>query len=250
MLEKYLQDIGLNEKESSIYIILLQIDSASVIEIAKKTNINRSTTYTVLDSLSKKGLVGEIQIGKKAKYQAEKPERLETYIEKQKILLEEQSKRLKDIIPMLKSVQRETGERPMVKYFEGREGIISSTEEFFTGEETNDVSYFFYPKDLVDKVLTETEKKRYHNIRLKKNIRAKVLYAYKNGELQSDAMGERLKINGDVYPITCEISIFRDRVKISTMGKSLSGIFIRSKDLADTLRSIFNLIYDCLKKEK
>ena len=134
MLENSLIDLGFDEREASVYVSLLQVDTASVIQIARKTDINRSTVYTVLDSLAKKGLVSEVRVGKKIHYQAEKPERLETYVEQQQLLLAEQSKRLKDIIPMLKTVSRETGERPVVKYFEGRSGIVASTEEFFAGE--------------------------------------------------------------------------------------------------------------------
>lgn len=250
MLEKYLQDLGLNEREAVVYIALLQVDTASVIELAEKTEINRSTTYTVLDSLAEKGLVSEIQIGKKTHYQAERPERLETFVENQKILLEEQSRKLKDIIPMLKGVSRQSGERPVVKYFEGREGIVSSTEEFFAGEEKNDTSYFFYPNDLMDEVLTDAEKKHFHAIRTKKNIKAKILYTRKAGDLASDAMGDRIRLDEKKYPITCDIAIYKDKVRMNTMGKSLSGIFIKSKDIADTLRSIFSLAYDNLDKKE
>lgn len=251
MLEKYLQDLGLNEREASVYVALLQVDTASVIALAQKTKINRSTTYTVLDSLFKKGLISEVQIGKKTHYQAERPERLETYVEKQKILLEEQSKKLKDIIPMLKSVTRESGERPVVKFFEGRDGIISSTEEFFAGEEKNDIAYFFYPNDLMDEALTDEDKKRFHSLRMKKNIKGRILYTRAAGELASDTMGERVRIDEKKYPITCDIAIYKDKIRMNTMGKSFSGIFIKSRDIADTLRSIFNLAYDQLdKKEK
>src|SRR3989344_86815 len=125
MLEKYLQDIGLSEKEAIIYLALLAVDNSSVLDLSKKTKLNRSTTYVILESLAKKGLVSETTVGKKTHYQAEPPERLETYVEQRKILLEEQAKKLKDIIPQIKTVQREAGARPIVKYFEGREGIIS-----------------------------------------------------------------------------------------------------------------------------
>ena len=131
MLEKYLQEIGLNEKEASVYLALLQYDNASVIDISGKTKINRSTTYTILESLSKKGLVSETTVGKKTRYQAESPERLETFVERQKVLLDEHSKRLKDIIPQIKSVQREIGEKPTVQYFEGKEGIFALNESIF-----------------------------------------------------------------------------------------------------------------------
>lgn len=72
-----------------------------------------------------------MQVGKTIHYQAAPPERLETYIERQKVVLDEHASRLKDIIPQIKSIQREGGERPIVKYFEGREGAISAYEEFY-----------------------------------------------------------------------------------------------------------------------
>src|SRR3989344_388940 len=128
MLEKYLQDLGLSDKEALIYLALLQVDSTTALDLSKKTKINRSTVYVVIDSLSKKGLVSETTIGKKTQFQAESPERLETFVENRKQQFEEQSERLKDIIPEIKSIQRESGERPVVKYFEGKEGIVSSTE--------------------------------------------------------------------------------------------------------------------------
>lgn len=246
MLEQSLLDLGLDEREAAIYLALLQVDTASVIQLAKTTGINRSTVYNVLNDLFQKGLVSEIQVGKKTHYQAEKPERLETYVEQQRILLEEQSKKLKDIIPMLKSVQRATGERPVVKLFEGRDGIITSTQEFFDGEEKNETAYFFYPTDLMERTLTDDERKRFHAMRMEKNIKGKILYTRSDADLASDNMGDRLRIDQEKYPLTCDIAIYRDKIRLNTMGKSFSGIFIKSRDIADTLRSIFNLAYDGL----
>ena len=176
MLEKYLQDIGLSDKEASVYLALLAFDHTSVIELAAKTKINRSTTYVVLESLAKKGLVSETTIGKKTHYQAEPPERLETYVERRKVVLEEQAKRLRDIIPQIKTIQRETGERPLVKYFEGREGIISANEEFYSTRADSKETYIIYSKDLVDDIFTPQERERYRNIRLSSNIKVKVVY--------------------------------------------------------------------------
>jgi len=252
MLEKYLQEIGLNDKEALVYTTLIQFDYASVIDIAKKTNINRTTVYLVIESLQKKGLVSETQVGKKTRYEAAPPERLETFIERQKSVLEERSKMLKDIIPQIKSIQRETGERPVVKYFEGREGIISSLEEFYSKEELGDSKepvYMVYPSDMVVDVFSEEERRRYKAFRLGQKIQSKVFYTSKDKDFPSDAFSERIRINQDKYPITCDIAIYQDKIKISILGKTLSGIFIRSKDLADTLRSILDLSFDQLKQK-
>lgn len=251
MLEKYLQDIGLNDKEATVYLSLLSVEHASVLDLAKKTKIKRPTVYVVLESLSKKGLVSETTIGKKTHYQAEPPERLETFVEKRKIALEESQRTLKDVIPQIKSVQRESGEKPIVKYFEGKEGIISSAEETFRNENGGDEPvYLVYSKDLLNELFPESERQKFRQIRLDKKVKSKVIYTYEKGEIPSDEMGERIKIDGSKYPISCDIGIYKDKVRISVLGKGVSSIFIRSKDVADTLRSIFNIAFDKLKGGK
>lgn len=249
MLEKYLQDIGLTDKEASIYLTLLQTDSTTALDLAKKTKINRSTVYVTIESLSKKGLVSETTVGKKTQFQAEAPERLETYINRRKIELEEKAKHLKDILPEIKSIQREAGERPVVKYFEGKEGILSLLEEFLPNADNNDgVAYLLYPKDKIEEIFSLADQEKYRKVRLGKKIRSRSIYTWKNGERSSDEMSERVKIDGGKYPLSCDISIYQDRIRINILGKKLSGIFIQSQDLADTLRSLFNLAFDNLKK--
>jgi len=249
MFEKYLQNLGLTEKEASVYVTLLQVDSDSVLELSKKTKINRTTVYLVLEGLMKKGLVGEVQIGKKTHYQAEPPERLETYVERKKVELEEHSRRLQDVIPQLKSIRRESGERPVVKYFEGREGVISVNDEFFreTGGESEKTIYLIYSRDLIEDIFSKEERERYRKIRVDNNIRSKSVYTYKDGDYPSDKTGDRLKIDADKYPITCDISVFEDKIIIGILGERVSGIFIRSKDLANTLKSMVNYIHDTQK---
>lgn len=244
MLEKYLEEIGLSDKEATVYLALLQVENSAITNLAKKTGINRTTVYPVLQSLEKKGLASEVQVGKTIHYQAAPPERLETYVERQKVILEEHASRLKDIIPQLKSVQREEGERPVIKFFEGRDGAISAMEEFFETPERGGTAYFFYSRDLLDEVFTPNEKGRYLKIRLKKDIRSKAIYTFRSGELPEANHADRLKIDFEKYPISCDIAVYNDRVRITTLGDTISSIIIRSKDFADTLTSLFNLVHD------
>lgn len=247
MLEKYLQEIGLNEKEASIYLALLKVDHASVIDIAGETKINRSTTYVVLEGLMKKGLVSETESGKKVHYQAESPDRLETFVEGQRMIFEERSKRLSDIIPQIKSVQRASGERPVVKYFEGQESAFTSNILFFNAQDKEGVGYFLFDRDLIDEVFNPNEISRVQKIRIGKNIKAKSLYTSTKTTLPTNELSERIKIDGKKYPLYCDISIYEDRVQIVTMGKSVATIFIQSKDVAETLKSLFKLTFDMLR---
>ena len=249
MLEKYLQEIGLTDKEALVYLALLQVDNSSVVEISKKTEIKRTTVYVVIDTLAKKGLVSETAVNGKTLYQAESPETLTTFIERQKIALDERERRLVDIIPQIKSIQREGGQRPVVEFFQGKEGIVSTNQRIYR-DEVPDGSpvYMLYSKDLIDETFTESERVVFRKKRTDKDIKSKVIYNYSKGERLSDQTGQRIKVDEKKYPLPCDISIYKDKIRVSILRKNLSGIFIQSQDLADTLRSLFDLAFDSIKK--
>ncbi len=247
MLEKYLQEIGLSEKESQVYLALLQVDNESIQDLAKRTGINRTTVYPVLETLEKKGLVSEVQVGKKVNYEAAAPERLETFVERQKVILDERSLRLKEIVPQIKSLQREKGERPIIKYFDGRDGAISAYEEFynFKASEQKD-GYFILNSDLLAEVFSEKEFEKFRKMRSGKKISANVIYNRKDGERDFDTSDKQIHISGD-YPITCDIAIVDDKVIISTLGENVSSVLLRSKDIATTFKTLIRYILDTKK---
>lgn len=248
MLEKYLQEIGLNEKEAAIYLALLQVDNDSVVDISKKTKINRSTVYFVLEGLEKKGLVSEVQINKKVHYAAEPPERLETYVERQKVILDEHAARLKDIVPQIKSVQREKGERPLVKYFEGRDGAISAYTEFYDFEKGQEKDgYFALSVDLLFAVFNEAEIKKFREIRKGKDVSSVSVYNSKKGEYSFEKSKGAARLDETSYPITSDIAVIDDRVVISTLGNRVSSMLIKSKDVADTIKTLIRVIVDSKK---
>lgn len=247
MLEKYLQQIGLSEKEASIYLTLLSFDKASVNDISVKAKVKRPTTYVILTSLQKKGLVSEIEIGKKTLYMAEQPEKLELYVSRQMVMLEENKKSLELIIPELKNVQRETGERPSVRFFDSKEGVISSNNDVFSKKIGNEPVYMVYSRDLVRDVFTEKEAENMRNRRISLGIKSKAIYTSEKDERKSDETGDRIKIDGSKYPINSDITIYGDQVKIAVFGKRLSAISIKNVEFAETLKSLFKFIFDTNK---
>lgn len=251
MFEKYLQEIGLSDKEASVYLALLSVDNDSVVDLAKKTKINRTTIYPVLESLAKKGLISEVKIDKKVKYQAEPPERLETYVERIKTDLNEQERRLKDIVPQLRSMYKEDSEKPVAKFFEGKEGVISMTEELVMSDSDDNTMYMIYNKDMLKKLFTDSDTKRFSEIRVKKNVKGKSIYNYSKGDLdRNENMGNRLRVEDDKYPISCDITIFGNKVRVATLKNGVGGIMIYNKDFADTMKTIFNLAFKNIEKDK
>ena len=226
------------------------MEKASVVDLANKTKIKRPTVYTILDSLAKKGLVSQIDEDKKTRYFAESPDKLNLFVERKEQSLKELKERfVNDIIPQIKSLQRESGEKPIVKFFSGKEGIVSAHDNVFYGKPDGSPTYIIYSKDLVDESFKNEETNKYRNTRIELGIKAKTIYNWSKGVKESDEMAERIKVDEKKYPFFTDITIYKDRVRINILGKKLSGIYIESKDLAETLKSLFNLAFDNLKNK-
>ncbi|MDB5194800.1 MAG: transcriptional regulator TrmB [Parcubacteria group bacterium] len=245
MFEKYLEDSGLSDKEASIYLALLTFENASALDLAKKTGIKRPTVYTAIETLARKGLVSETTVGKKTNYYAESPDRLETLVEQKKLILEETQKALHDIVPQLKSLVRQSGEKPVVKYFEGKEGIFSSNDEILRSlSDDAEPIYAIYSKDLIEQTFTKEELQKFKDKRVSKSIKSLGIYTSEGEARSSDSMAERLRIDEKAYPLTCDITIYKDIVLLSILGKRVSAILIKNKDVADTMKSLFKVVYD------
>ena len=244
MFEKYLKDIGLSDKEAAVYLALLSFDKALVSDISEKAKIKRPTTYVILETLAKKGLVSESNIGKKTYYIAEPPEKLGLFVERQIHMLEENKKSLDIIVPQLKSIQREQGEKPAVQFFDGKEGVLSSNEDIFAKKIEDEPVYIIYSRDLVKDVFSEKEADAMRNKRISMGIKSKALYNSKEGEKPSDETGDRIKLDENKYPITSDITVYGDKVNIALFGKRVSEISIKSKEFADTIKSLIKYIFD------
>lgn len=83
----YLNTLGLNKYEASIWLALLSKGDATASDLSELANVPRSRSYDVLESLEKKGFV-MVKIGKPIKYVAVSPNDV---IEKVKKLIEKQS---------------------------------------------------------------------------------------------------------------------------------------------------------------
>ena len=83
-----LKEIGLNENEIKVYIILLRLGSSKVNEVYDKTKIPRSFIYEVLKSLIDKGLVSYVIKSGIRYYEAAKPLKLKEILKKKESKLD------------------------------------------------------------------------------------------------------------------------------------------------------------------
>lgn len=247
-----LQKIGLSDKEAKVYLAILEIAPASVQQIARKSGVNRATTYVILESLIKKGLCSTYNKNKKTLYLAENPNILERLFIVQKKEIEEREKNLKNVLPQLSAIFNRLENKPVVRFFEGKEGLLSCVTEFLSSYDANadEEVRMIYSKDKLDDLFVDEEREKYRSLRLNKKIRSKVLYTYSKGELKDSADGSRVKIIDKKFPVTCDIGIYGDSVRISSLGKSLSAVLIKDREIANTLKTLFDLAWEAAKSKK
>ncbi len=249
ILESKLESIGLGEKEAKVYLAAMDLGPATAKQIAQKANVNRATTYVQIESLMEKGLMSSFDKGKKTFFNAESPEHLFRFIEKQKNETLQKENILKEAFVELKGVFEYSGERPKVRFFEGKEGIEAIQEEFLKNKPKS--AFTFAPLDEAYKVFPP-EPTDYRNKFSKKlpDILMKIIYTTKekNEPAQSFKNMEKRFIPPDKFPFTTEITIYNDKIILISWAAKLIGIIVENKDMANSLRSIFNLTWEAAEK--
>lgn len=114
-LMEQLERLDLKGRQAKVYLALLQLGSASAIEIAKYTKLKHPTVYDVLDLLREKLLVCETVSGRRRLFSPEDPARLAEIENRRKEALDA-------VLPDLYALYRGGEKRPRVHYYEGAEG--------------------------------------------------------------------------------------------------------------------------------
>ncbi len=120
-----LKKAGLSEKAATVYAFLLENGGSYPSAIAEKTGLNRSTVYKILIDLSVKGVINEIEKGKKLYYQIEKPSKLLRFAEHQVTAASDAYESVQNLYPELEGYYALLPHKPRVLYFEGKDEVVS-----------------------------------------------------------------------------------------------------------------------------
>ena len=124
-INRSLVDLGLSEAESHVYTALLGFGPSGVAALAKASGVKRTTTYSVLESLNRQGLVSQQLRGLKTEYVAASPERLEQIIQNKQVVL-------KSILPELAALNGLKASGSLIKYYDGLPAIKSVYESLLS----------------------------------------------------------------------------------------------------------------------
>ncbi len=232
--------IGLSNREADAYLALLQLQEATVKEIADKTKESRTHLYDTLKSLIDRGLVSYVIKNDTKYFHAAPPEKLLDY-------LKEKESSVLTILPVLKELHKPKFKKPTVEVYEDKEGmktilhdIVRTKKEWIAIGSTG----------RGPQVLPEFFIERFHKDRVKNKIRLKVL-------CNSTQQGKKRGREFSQYPLTevkylpkthqspTTVYVYGDKTAVLmwlTENKPFA-ILIENEEIADSFRSYFHLLW-------
>lgn len=240
MVEK-LQEFGLSEKEARVYYASLELGNATADQISKQAEVNRSTTYVQIEQLMHTGLMSTHDVGKKTFYSAESPDNLKRIFQHKIEGLQAKATALDTFVPELGRIFDSAGERPVVRYFQGKEGLITMRNEVLKSK--NKEIYIAVSFDDLWKVFADDMEALFawSAERAKKKISSKVLYTKTGDDVEPTEDNYLHRIDKDQYPFESDVYIFDNKVALASLKGNVVGVIIESQPIAKTIRSIFEL---------
>lgn len=106
------KELGFTERETKVYIALLELGVTTVGPIATKTKLQHSKVYETLDKLIEKGLVSYILISKTKHFRASEPKEILN-------LLDDRKRRFKEVLQDLEQKQKYSNSKQIAVIHEG-----------------------------------------------------------------------------------------------------------------------------------
>lgn len=226
-----LKQVGLNEKQVSVYLALLELGTADVSSIAKKAGIKRPTCYLVLDDLKKQGLVLHVP-AKVNLFTAEDPEKIVGDLYKKQEVI-------KRFLPQLQALHNAKKEKPAVQLFEGREGIRQVYEKIYMSES---VSFFGTVKEAL--IYDPEGLNAFVDRAANKNFKIRDLLTLSKEDIEY-AKKARIGKNYEIRFVKAENSfltdnaIFENNVVFFSFNPQIFAVVITSREISHAIKTLF-----------
>jgi sugar-specific transcriptional regulator TrmB len=246
-IKRALINIGLTDKEVTVFMVLLQNGPMFATNIAKNAKLNRTTIYGLLKELSEKGLVSSVNKKESAtRYQSIAPEMLPGYIERKRDELLSSKKDLESVVPQLLLMRSRGKILPKVQFFEGSSGVEQAYEDML---EHNKEKMIYALTGLEGAVTTLTPKFQDYFISKRVQMGIKAEYIIPDTELARAATLQDVqkmrtpKFIPPQYNFNTEICMYDNKVSIlSYSQENPVALIIEDETISHAMKQIFAYI--------
>ncbi|MFZ2151171.1 MAG: helix-turn-helix domain-containing protein [Candidatus Absconditicoccaceae bacterium] len=239
---------GFSDKEAKVYLTCLELGSSLASTVARRAEINRGTTYSILEDFKRRGVASE-NIRDELKYFS---------VLSPNILFkreEEKYEKMKSTLPELLAITEKFGNRPKTQFFEGLEGLKKIFDEVLSAGDKMASPYLSFVG--TNEMDPRVEKYIYNEFipqRAKIKTKTKAIMSRDKSQYMDyhKKSHNTLIVDKPLFDLGNEIVVYgSNKVAILMYDTAeMSGLTIESQTLHDGLTSLFNLIRDIYKKKK
>jgi HTH-type transcriptional regulator, sugar sensing transcriptional regulator len=246
-MEKVLEQLGLSNGETKVYLSLLRLGSVPAGPIIKDLGMHRAAVYNLLDILIEKGLVHYVIQANRKYFEATNPKRLFELIESKKQALNQQEIQLREIMPKLKEQRELKAEKQEATIYKGKKGLKSIFEDILK-----------YPKqELLVMGASGQFKEIFHayfihwqNRRVKEKINLKIIYSE---SIKKEKREKELKLSEIRYIpktsiIPSTIFVYGDKVVTILWSEVPMAFLMRSESVSNSYKNFFDIFWKASKK--
>ena len=233
-----LLDYGLSEKEANIYLICLKTGEATANRISELSNYPRSTVYDILERLKNLGLISTCIVDNKTNFIATSPKTLLA-------LLDEKKESISQLIPQLENMYNQIGEKPQAEVFQGKKALIKIFDEILNN--AKDLFVMGNQGNALEKIGYHPEKFRIKRIENQIKIKQILEDSKESRSVPVDKLTE-IKFLKAFDKSKEGTFIYGESVYHIIFQYEISAIKIKSKDHADSMRIMFNEMWNKAKK--
>lgn len=249
LISHFLAGQDLNPTDVKVYLDIYKHGQAFASSIAARTEIDRTTVYSSIKRLLKKGIIIQTKVNDIKAYTAVSPEIFVDKLDREIEDLEAQKKTAKSFIDELQKVRKQNFVKPTIRIFEGAEAIMALYEETLSAgkNQKSFVSLSTIPDPLKDFL-----KQKFITSKIKKGVFSKVIVSdnkmstkYKSLDRLSNR--ETKIVQNHPFSLHAEIVLFGGKyVAIVDFHKQIYGIVIESETLYKSIDNIFDLIWNAV----
>lgn len=252
MITKLLEQLNFSSKESSIYLALLEIGPAKANAVAKKAKLNRTTVYDIFDTLLQRGLISKYKKGGSTFFNALDPKQLISYLDREKEekvkIIEKQKQQVQEFLPQLISLQNIYTTKPKVQFFEGEKGMREAYEDTLN---SNKMILAYANVQTVHEGLPNFFPE-YYKRRARKKIFIRAIFprnelSIERAKHNQEEMRDVRFLPDDQMTFSPEVNIYNNKILVASWKEKMA-VIIESKELADLMKLVYNLLWETLPR--
>jgi HTH-type transcriptional regulator, sugar sensing transcriptional regulator len=247
-LKGILEEFGLSDKESLVYLSLLELGPSPARAVARKSGVNRGTAYDILKKLVDLGLTSFYRKGKQH-FVAEPPERLIEAVEDKQTKLQRLKVNIVEKLPELKTMFVQQGGKPSIRVYEGSKGVKKILEDVLnTVAELQLKEYYVYSSSTAkERELIYKDFPNFNDKRIQKAINVKTISLGEGGELSG--LDARRWIGGKSKSNATHELIYAGKIAhigLDSLGSAF-GVIVENGGIYETQKLIFERLWERMK---